>query len=240
MPPGHCFRQEKGNHLPRMTGRSRFGEEKPGVGSIAGARTFDGNWEARFPTCLRKCGDIVFPSGFVEVCRHEPADVTGQQRVHADGVLARQMTEQGMIIQRQERLVRTFRAPSFRLTAETVDPFVSTSWRVTRLVRLGIFPPSREDVGTTTEVLPEDTDFPCGFPRRCGLGHWGYVGANRSDICQRLSQGHNLRARLGLGAGQAFEFRLGFVDCLGEKILLIGSFQAARSYMEDVARGTAM
>ena len=111
------------------------------------------------------------------------------------------MTEQCVIIQRQERLVRTFRAPSFRLAAETMDPFLSTGWRVTRLVRLGVFPPSREDVGTTTEVFPEDADLPCRFPRRRGLGHWGYIRANRCDISQRLSQGHNLRARLGLGAG---------------------------------------
>jgi hypothetical protein len=33
---------------------------------------------------------------------------------------------------------------------------------------------------------------------------------------QRLAQGRNLRARLGLSAGQALKFRLGFVDRLGE------------------------
>jgi hypothetical protein len=59
-------------------------------------------------------------------------------------------------------------------------------------------------------------------------------------LARRLGGCVLLRARLGLGAGWALKFRLGFIDRLGEKILLIIFSQAVESHMEDVAFGTSM
>jgi hypothetical protein len=61
-----------------------------------------------------------------------------------------------------------------------------------------------------------------------------------TEPSQRLAQGRNLRTRLGLSAGQALKFCLGLIDCVGEKVLLVGPCQAERWYMAHAARATSL
>lgn len=101
------------------------------------------------------------------------------------------MAKDDLIVDGQESLVRAFGALRLRFRAEAVSPFVATGRRVARPARLGVFPPSREDVGATAKPFPEEMDLFSGCSR-CRRGNrWDCMNTGPS---QRLAQGRNLRA----------------------------------------------
>jgi hypothetical protein len=78
-----------------------------------------------------------------------------------------------------------------------------------------------------------------GRSRRRTGGRWDWT-TGRDGHSQRPAQSRNLRTRLGLSAGQALKFRLGFADRLGEKVLLIAASQAKESYTADTVGGSSL
>jgi hypothetical protein len=78
-----------------------------------------------------------------------------------------------------------------------------------------------------------------GRSRRRTGGRWDWT-TGRDGHSQRPAQSRNLRTRLGLSAGQALKFRLGFVDRLGEKVLLVAASQANESYTADTVGGSSL
>jgi hypothetical protein len=161
--------------------------------------------------------------------------VIGQQRVHADRVFARQMGKYGLIVERQESLVRAFGALGFRLGAETMNPLVSTGGRVSRPGRPCVFPAPRKDIEATTKPLPEEMDLLRRRSRWCGGNGCDRLAAGRFGLGQRLAKSRNLCARLSLGVGQALKLRFGLVNRLGEEVQLVGLCQSGGSYLACAA-----
>ena len=122
--PRHGFRDDVTAHPPRGARRDGRAEEEPHVGAVPGARSLDCRVNADTSAGLAKGGDILCPGCLVEVDGQQPTGLVRQQGVHTDDVVAAEMIEDDLIVERQERLVRAFSALDSRLLADSANPLV--------------------------------------------------------------------------------------------------------------------
>ena len=95
-----------------IRGRHRFGEENPGVRTVARARSLDGDRDAFCPRRVPECRNILHPGFLVEIGGKEPAGFVRQHRVYADseigriaGCLSGKMRAENIVPERNECLV---------------------------------------------------------------------------------------------------------------------------------------
>jgi len=83
---------------------------------------------------------ILFPCGFVKINREEPTTFVVKHRVDAEGMPTLQVVQHGLIVYRDECLVRTFSAFYLGLAANIGRPFVEASWGISFSPLVWIYP----------------------------------------------------------------------------------------------------
>jgi hypothetical protein len=102
-------------------------------------------------------GDVILPSGLVEVDCEEEARLVEQQGVHTSderlsfGITSRQVPADDVVGDRQEAAVGAFHTPDPRLLADAPDPFIRARRRVPGSPGLAAFETSRVHVLAATE-----------------------------------------------------------------------------------------
>ncbi len=176
-------------HLARRRRRNGLGEEEPDVCAVSGARSLDERGQPEPARGICEGSDVLFPRALVEVDREEPARLVGEHRVDAHDVLATQVPEQGVVVDRAERLVRAVAALHLRQLADAGDELVRARGRVAGLTRLPADEPSRIEIVASAEELPEQLD----LLRRGALRHRDRTA--RSAICRSLVECRELRSK---------------------------------------------
>jgi hypothetical protein len=74
------------------------------MGSVPRARPFDRHGKHHRSAGLGEREHVIPPGDLVEVGCHEPAGVARQQRVDTDGVFTVQVSEDDLIVEREETL----------------------------------------------------------------------------------------------------------------------------------------
>src|SRR5712692_6921381 len=71
--------------------RQRTIKEDPNVAALPGTRTLQGRGHTQLLAGLNKSLGVILPSLLVEVYREKPARFVGQERIHANGLLAQEV-----------------------------------------------------------------------------------------------------------------------------------------------------
>jgi hypothetical protein len=88
--------------LPRGNRWQRTIKEDPNVAALPGTRTLQGSGHTELLAGLKESLGVILPSLLVEVCREKPARFVGQQRIHANGVLAQEVVLDDGVGHREE------------------------------------------------------------------------------------------------------------------------------------------
>jgi len=101
-------------------------------------------------------GRHVFRPGFlVEVSSKEPAGFILEQGIDTDGVPALKVVEDGLVVERQKRLVRAIATLYPGLFADATHPLVATGRRIPFPAGLCTYPEFWVDIVPATEKLSE-------------------------------------------------------------------------------------
>jgi hypothetical protein len=126
------------------------------VRAVAGARTFDGDWNTVRPTGLGKRGSIFLLRALVEIDRQEPTRLVVEQRIATDDMPACQVINNDLVVYRDEGLICAVRALASRVKqAEPRFPLVQASRRVARIARLLAHEADGEDVRAPSKKMAQ-------------------------------------------------------------------------------------
>ena len=138
--------------------RYRRGEEEPCVSAIPRPRTLDRNRDAKRFASLQKGRDVVTPGRLIDVNGEEPTGFVAQKGVAADDVSPLEVTEDHLVRDGGEGLMRALGATNTRHVAHSPNPFVSTGRGAALLPRPRIRPEPREHVRSSTKQAAEECD----------------------------------------------------------------------------------
>lgn len=169
-------------------GGSRFTEEEPGVGAVAGTGAFGGSREIEDPAGFGEGGDVLLPTVLVEVDREEVTAFVLEHRIDADDVSSTEMVENAMVANRDEGLIGALATLDPWLVAHASNPLISACGRVAGLVGTWVVPMLREDVRPSGKQAPEER-YPIRDRAPFGRGRVGCARIGWNICCgQRRSQ----------------------------------------------------
>ena len=125
--------------------------------AAAGARAFKDRGKTEAMTSIHERESIVLPPGLVEVDRKQETRLVQEQRIHARderlplGILARQVPPNDIVCDGQKPSVGTIGAFDAWLLADTLDPLVRASGRITRSASFAALESARVDIFSATE-----------------------------------------------------------------------------------------
>jgi len=102
MPAFHGSRENQGSQFARGYRWQRTIKEDPNVTALPGTRTLQGSRYIQLMAGLKKSLSVIFPSLLVEVHRKKPARFLGQERIHANDLLAQEVVFDDGIGDRKE------------------------------------------------------------------------------------------------------------------------------------------
>jgi len=105
-----------------------------------------------------KCRNVVFPRCLVEINGQEPTGFITKQRVNPDNVPTLQMVKERFAGNVYKRLVWALTTFDARFVADSSNPLIITSGRVTFLSGFLVNPHQWIDVIPTTKQVPKELD----------------------------------------------------------------------------------
>ena len=160
----HRLREQEARHLPRQTRSDRRGEEKPGMGALAGSGTLHGGRHANRPARLGERQHVVGPGTLVEVGGQEPAGLVREEWVDADDMAPLKVIENDLIRHGDKRLVGTLPTLDPRLLADAAHPLVPARGSVPFATSGGVGPEPRVDIVSAPKELTEQRHLLGGSP----------------------------------------------------------------------------
>ena len=164
----HGFRQNVRPQLARQGSRNGFVEEEPNVPAFARPRTLQGCRQVHLAASFQKRGDIVLPCCFVKIGGQEETGfiqkhwINAHDEITAMVVLTPQMPPNRIVSYGKKTLVGTFGTFDSGFFADSLDPFITTHWRIAGPARLAAFEAARVNIFAPTKQGTEEGDFGLG------------------------------------------------------------------------------
>lgn len=166
-------------------------QKQPDMGALAGAGTFQREWDTVRTANARNSAGTVLPVGVIEVQRQQIAGLVRQHGVQTDNIpplciSPGQVTVDGCVIQWAQHAVRAFGAGHTPFLTQAGLPFVGADRAVAAFLRLFAVPAQGVDVGAAAEQGAKQANFLGGGLARVteAVSAWqnGALGALHADV----------------------------------------------------------